>query len=193
MLLPVQLEDDAHLEHLRLHNGTIWRWNRPLLGFDDDGTPHLRIEHRVVAAGPSIVDAIANAALFYGLAEAFARELEQGAPLLPFSQAKDNFYQAARHGLQAGVIWHDSEHLGLRTLLLERLLPQAQRGLESLGVDAEEAAHYLGVMRERVTCGQNGCAWQRRWVEAHGRDLRRMTAVYRDRQRGGTPVHTWDL
>lgn len=193
VLLPMRFRTTGHLEHLRLHNGTIWRWNRPLVGFDEDGTPHLRIEHRVVPAGPTIVDSIANAAMFYGLAEAFARALEHGEPALPFSQAKDNFYQAARHGLQATVLWHGDERIGLRSLLLERLLPLAQGGLESLGLDGAEIAHYLGIVRARIETGQTGCAWQRRWVDAHGRDLRRMTAVYRDRQRSGAPVHTWGL
>ena len=62
-LLPqIMDEPPERLAHLRLHNGTIWRWNRPLIGFDDSGAPHLRIEHRVVPAGPTVSDSIANAA-----------------------------------------------------------------------------------------------------------------------------------
>lgn len=191
VLLPMHFEEQAELPHLRLHNGTIWRWNRPLVGFDNDGTPHIRIEHRVVPAGPSIVDAIANAALFYGLAESLTRELETGDPLIPFEQAKDNFYQSARHGLKAVVTWESGERVAMQSLLLDELIPKAREGLAALGLDRADAEHYLGIMNDRVQSGSNGCGWQRRLVERHGADMRGLTASYLRHQRTDRPVHEW--
>jgi hypothetical protein len=38
VLLPAVMDEPPEsLAHLRLHNGTIWRWNRPLIGFDEQG------------------------------------------------------------------------------------------------------------------------------------------------------------
>ncbi|RMG60411.1 MAG: glutamate--cysteine ligase, partial [Gammaproteobacteria bacterium] len=103
-LLPIVHDaPPERMEHLRLHNGTIWRWNRPLIGFDEHGLPHIRIEHRVMPAGPSLRDMIANAAFSYGLIEALVHAGMQ--ELLPFDRARDNFHAAARHGLRATVEW----------------------------------------------------------------------------------------
>jgi gamma-glutamyl:cysteine ligase YbdK (ATP-grasp superfamily) len=192
-LLPILFdESETLLPHLRLHNGTIWRWNRPLIGFDDAGVPHIRIEHRVVPAGPSISDSIANAALFYGLAQGLMKSgLDQQ---LPFSEAKDNFYKAARNGLRAKVIWPGSEeHISIRKLLLEELLPLAHRGLDELGIDEADSAHYLGIIRERVESGQNGSEWQRQFCALHGRDMPKLTAAMLHFQHTERPVHEWDI
>src|SRR5262245_13090632 len=95
----------AALRHLRLHNGTIWRWNRPLIGFDQDSTPHLRIEHRVLPAGPTICDMIANEALYLGLARYVALSGDDGTSDLSFADALHNFYEAVRYGLDATIVW----------------------------------------------------------------------------------------
>ncbi|MEO1131252.1 MAG: glutamate--cysteine ligase, partial [Cyanobacteria bacterium J06639_1] len=85
VLLPIQLDDDpSTFSHLRLHNGTIWRWNRPLVGFDPDSSPHLRIEHRVIPAGPTTLDTIANAAFFFGLTHALATAPDPPESQLPY-------------------------------------------------------------------------------------------------------------
>lgn len=194
VLLPMRFEPrSGTLDHLRLHNGTIWRWNRPLLGFDAQGRPHLRIEHRVLPGGPTLVDAMANAAFFYGLAAWLARERAPQGRLPPFSRAKDGFYRAARLGLKATVPWEDEIRVPLRSLILEELLARSADGLALLEVAPQEAARWLGILRERVDCGQTGSLWQRRWVEAHGRDPVRLTRAYLERQREGAPVHTWTL
>lgn len=99
VMLPLAMDDvSEQLAHLRLHNGTIWRWNRPLIGFDDDGTPHLRIEQRVMPAGPTTIDMAANMAFFYGLVESLATAEIAPESQLPFATARDNFYRAARFG-----------------------------------------------------------------------------------------------
>jgi hypothetical protein len=193
-LLPIELDDEpARLSHLRLHNGTIWRWNRPLVGFGPDGRPHLRIEHRVVAAGPTVVDEIANAALFFGLAQFLAHRTPAPELQLSFAQARDNFYAAARNGLDAQVTWLNECRLPLRRLLAEELLPMAHRGLEAFEIDREDRELYLGVIEARVRTGRNGAAWQRAYAAQHGRDMQALTAAYAARQHGGRPVHEWDL
>lgn len=191
VLLPVHLDEPRErLPHLVLHNGTVWRWNRPLVGFDDQNRCHLRVEHRVMSAGPTLADITANAAFYYGLAQALADWREPVESRLPFQQAERNFYAAARHGLAARVTW--LEHRGaLRELVLQRLLPEAARGLREAGVDPEEAEAQLGVIRSRVETGRTGAAWQRAWIERHGRDLQGLVAAYLERQADGRPVHEW--
>lgn len=193
-LLPLDLETpEAALAHLRLHNGTVWRWNRPLIGFDEDGRTHLRIEHRPLAAGPTIADMAANMAFFYGLATSLALAPEAPEQALPFASAKQNFYEAARLGLDASVDWIDGRRWSLERLVRTALITQARRGLEALGVDAAEIDRYLGIIEARVASGQTGAAWQRAFVERHGRDLPALTRAYRERSHAGAPVHTWDL
>ena len=194
ILLPMTFQEGLEqMSHVRLHNGTIWRWNRPLIGFDYDGIPHLRIEHRVVPAGPTIVDSIANAALYFGLMQALMALPEPAEQQLQFATARDNFYQAAHNSLEAHVTWLDGQRVTVRTLLLDQLLPQARHGLEMLEIDAADIDKYLGIIEARVTGGQTGTAWQRGCVARHGDDLASMTQAYRSHQDGGLPVHEWPL
>ncbi|MFA9461256.1 glutamate-cysteine ligase family protein [Thiohalorhabdus methylotrophus] len=192
VLLPVTAESEsASFFHLRLHNGTIWRWNRPLVGFDPDGTPHLRIEHRPVPAGPTVPDMVANAALFQGLMRQLAESEEPPEARLPFATARDNFYAAARSGLEARVTWLDGRTGPARTLLTETLLPQARQGLRALDCGPGETDRYLGILRDRVRTGQTGAFWQVAHAEAHGRHFGDLVAAYRERQESGRPVHDW--
>ncbi|QKT04369.1 glutamate--cysteine ligase [Ectothiorhodospiraceae bacterium 2226] len=194
VLLPVELDGPAEaLNHLRLHNGTIWRWNRPLIGFDVEGRPTLRVEHRVVPAGPTIGDAVANAAFFHGLAHALAH-LEAPPELqLPFADARDNFYAAARHGLGATVAWLRGQRLNVRELILGQLIPLARVGLEGLGIDAGDVDHSLRIVAGRVQSGRTGSAWQRAFVAAHGRDWQGLVRAYLVGQESGVPVHEWPV
>jgi len=194
VLLP-QVTDapPERLAHLRLHNGTIWRWNRPLIGFDDDATPHLRIEHRVVPAGPTISDSIANATLYFGAVQSYLGELEHPRRRLPFPVARNNFYQAAQEGLDAEVEWLDGRSSSLRQVLADDLLPRANQGLAALGIDAAETDRWLGIIADRLRIGQTGAAWQRAWVKRHGCDLTALTAAYLEHQGSGLPVHQWPL
>jgi len=179
------------MSHVRLHNGTIWRWNRPLIGFDYDGMPHLRIEHRVVPGGPTIVDMIANAALFYGLMQALMSAESVPEQLLEFSSARDNFYAAAHTGLDAHITWLAGERGTVQQLLQSQLLPLARQGLQQLEIEATDIDRYLGVIEARLQRGQTGAVWQRRYMEGHGRDLSAMTQAYRELQETQAPVHTW--
>jgi hypothetical protein len=194
VLLPTQL--DAAVEsfpHLQLHNGTIWRWIRPLVGFGQDGTPHLRIEQRVMASGPTIVDQLANAALYYGLAHYLADLREAPESMLSFEQARENFYTAATHGFEARLTWLDGRGRPAAELLLEEVIPRAREGFERMGLDAGDRDVYFDILNARVRTRQTGAAWQRAFVERHGRDFNELTAAYLHHQRRGNPVHEWKV
>lgn len=197
VLLPVLFDTPAEqLAHLRLHNGTLWRWNRPLIGFTPDATghiPHLRIEHRVVPAGPTVTDAVANAAFFYGLTWALCQQDEDPVEHLPFATARDNFYTAARHGLDAPLNWLDGQKQPAQSLIVKILLPLAAQGLADLGIDADAGRHYLGIIESRARSACNGAAWQRAYVARHGADMRALLAAYLERQNTATPVHEWTV
>lgn len=135
VLLPMVFDDDPNwLSHLRLHNGTIWRWNRPLIGLGPDGVPHLRIEHRTPAAGPSIPDTIANLAFFIGLALFYGRGDQRLEEEIPFEVAHKNFYDSARFGLNALIRWTGGQMIPMSQLILDELIPSARTGLISAGV-----------------------------------------------------------
>lgn len=189
-LLPILYDDKQTLSHLRLHNGTIWRWNRPLIGFDADGTVHFRVEHRVMSAGPSLVDMLANAAFYYGVAMVLKSECAQGRLASDFTTAKNDFYEAARYGLGAVVSW-EGEKVRIDELVLEHLLPMAKDGLGRLGLDGME--HYLDIIRERVSSGQNGAAWQLAYVKRYGEDMKQLSDAYWRHQQEGRPVHEWEI
>jgi hypothetical protein len=192
VLLPTLFPDAPEaLSHLRLHNGTIWRWNRPLVGFDEDGTLHLRVEHRVIPAGPTIADMVANAVFFFGLVEGLVTEMN--VERVPFASARDNFYDAARLGLAAHAVWFGGERWRMRRLILKHLLPLAERGLSQLGIDPQDAGHYLGIIEARAASGQTGSVWQRSFMARHPQDFAPMMRSYLDLQREGEPVHLWPL
>lgn len=176
---------------LRLHNGTIWRWNRLLVGFDPDGAPHLRIEQRVMPAGPSVIDMLANAAFYYGAVHMLARRPVKVDHALPFAAAEANFYAAAKLGLEAEFAWLDGQRLPARKALAS-LIPLARQGLEELGVTPALIDRYLDVIAARLASGQTGAIWQ---IAHHARygDLFRLTADYLEHQRSGMAVHEWGI
>ena len=193
-LVGVESCDDGaeRLPHLRMHNGTIWRWVRPLIGFDADGTPHLRIEQRVVPSGPTLTDAIANAAVFFGLMQAMVSLETPLESQIEFSVARDNFYAAAKQGLQANLKWC-GKPVTAQNLMLDELLPMARDGLLSMGVDRSEIDHFLGIIQTRVATGQTGSAWQQQRAQQLNGDLQAMTREYLYWQESGKPVHEWPL
>ncbi|MBK1672448.1 glutamate--cysteine ligase [Ectothiorhodospira shaposhnikovii] len=194
VLLPMSSDTPPErFPHLRLHNGTIWRWNRPLIGFDNEGRPHIRIEHRVLPAGPTLSDSMANTAFFYGLVEDLLTEPGGPQSLIPFAAAKDNFYQSARLGLAAVLQWRQGERVGIQNLILDELLPRARHGLQRLGLAQADSHHYLEILAERIRTGRNGARWQRDFVARHGRDMPALTRALRQHQATDEPVHQWDL
>ena len=194
VLLPVEFNaDESELKYLRMHNGTIWRWNRPLIGFDENKKPHLRIEHRVISAGPTIIDEMANAVFFCGLQEYYANIEEAPEGRLEFSDAKVNFYASAQHGLDTKIRWLDGKKIAISHLILNELLDHSQKGLEQLDVNSDLIDEYLAVIRGRVSNKQTGANWQKKFIAAHGRNAAALTETYWKNQQSGIPVHLWNI
>lgn len=181
------------LDHLRLQNGTIWRWNRPLVGWDDDGTPHFRLEQRVVPAGPTIIDSIANAAFYYGLVTYLAEDDVRPHERAQYFTTRDNFYECAKHGLDAEIRWGHQDSLPVHQVILDTFLPMAEEGLRSLNVHETDIRKYLDIIAGRARNKQNGAAWQRAFVKKHNVTMQEMLEAYILRQEAALPVHEWPL
>src|SRR5215218_10549362 len=189
------------LEELRLHQGTVWRWNRAI--YDPAGGGHLRIEMRALPAGPTITDMLANAAFLLGLTLALAPGAAEVTRRFAFQQAHHNFYRAAQFGLGAELAWPLGPSGRPRTLPVpepvRHLLPLARQGLEDAGVFADEAGQLLSVIAARAASGQTGATWQRLAMATLEPELGRRRALaamlerYLELQRTGEPVHTWPL
>jgi gamma-glutamyl:cysteine ligase YbdK (ATP-grasp superfamily) len=188
------------LAELALHNGTVYRWNRPVYAVAD-GKPHLRVENRVLPAGPTLVDVLANAAFYYGLVHELAEADPPVWAQMPFSAAWANLVAGARDGIDAVVFWPGHGHLPVADLTLRHLLPLAARGLERLAVDSADASRLLGVIEGRCLLGQNGASWQvesvhelqDRGLADRGEALRLMTQHYIGQMNAREPVHTWPV
>ncbi len=184
------------LAEMTLHNGTIYRWNRPVYAVDG-GTPHLRVENRVLPAGPTVADTMANAAFYYGLVRALAEEEQPVWHRMPFEAAADNLRSGARYGLSARIWWPGSGGVPAADLVLHRLLPKAAAGLDRWGVDAVIRDRLLGIIERRCATGRNGAVWQAETVHSIEADrataLARMTRRYREHMHTNAPVHTWPI
>jgi gamma-glutamyl:cysteine ligase YbdK (ATP-grasp superfamily) len=192
--------DIPELGELTLHNGTIYRWNRPVYAVTD-GTPHLRVENRVLPAGPTVADTLANGAFYYGLTRGLVEEERPVWSRMSFSAAEDNLHAAARHGIEAQLYWPGMGEVPVPELVLRRLLPLAHRGLERSGMDAAWREPLLGVIEQRCVTARNGAVWQKETLHhidatAHPdrhEALRRMTQLYTDYMHLNAPVHTWPV
>ena len=186
------------LEALQLHNGTVYRWNRPCYGISE-GKPHLRIECRFIPAGPSTTDEIANAAFWIGMVTGAAAEFDDIRQDIDFDDVRANFLAAARQGINAVFQWRGDRSIKGTDLIRQELLPLARSGLESVGVDAADIDHYLNVVRDRIDSGRTGAQWLVRSLAglkgqgARAERLAALTAAMANRQRGGAPVHEWSL
>ncbi|MGH3786255.1 MAG: glutamate-cysteine ligase family protein [Pseudonocardiaceae bacterium] len=185
------------LSELRLHNSTIWRWNRPVYDVAD-GVPHLRIENRVLPAGPTVIDVLANAAFFFGAMRALAK-LE--APVwnqMSFQAAQDNLYAAARLGMDSHLYWPGTGWVQPDALVLRTLLPLAHDGLRSCGMSDAARERYLSVIEQRCAKRSTGAKWQRATVQAlSSRGAERPAALagmlrgYVEHMHSNEPVHAW--
>lgn len=194
ILLPyVQANSDMNFAHLRFQNGTIWRWNRPLIGFDYDGQPHVRIEHRVVPAGPTCLDCVANIAIFAGMLRHCSDATPAVAEQLSFEKVEENFYEAARRGLNAELHWTNNRKVNVRELLQSELIPAARDALYGVPLPREEVDRFLDIIEKRVESKQTGATWQKQWIETHGRDFVGLTRAYADKQAMEHPVHEWSI
>ncbi len=187
------------LKALQLHNGTVYRWNRACYGITE-GKPHLRIENRILPSGPTVADEIANSAFWFGLVGGLATEIEDASRHMDFDDAKSNFIAAARLGLGSELTWFDGERMPADDLILSRLLPVAQKGLEESGIDSGDIDRYLSIIENRVKTRQTGAQWMldslarmKRQTESRADRLNALVAGMVERQKQGDPVHTWSL
>jgi gamma-glutamyl:cysteine ligase YbdK (ATP-grasp superfamily) len=192
--------DVPKLAELRLHNGTIYRWNRPVYDVVR-GKPHLRVENRVLPAGPTVVDILANGAFYYGLVRALADDDRPLWSRMSFAAAEENFHSCALRGLDAEVYWPGIGQVPVTELVLRRLLPLASAGLDRWEVDPAIRDRLLGVIEQRCLTGQNGASWQSATFDKLDRQgaldrhdaLREMTRRYADHMHTNEPVHTWPV
>jgi len=207
-LMPTRIEEDPlailddggipSLAALQLHNSTVYRWNRPCYGVSDS-EPHLRIECRALPSGPTVTDEVANAMFWIGSVLGVTSEFGDITPYLEFDDAKGNFLEAARDGLNATFTWANDETIGAKELVLEHLLPLARNGLAAVDIDPGDVDRYLSVIEERVRLCHTGAQWLTKSLarmKGHGTRFERLaalTAATATRQHEGTPVHKWSL
>jgi gamma-glutamyl:cysteine ligase YbdK (ATP-grasp superfamily) len=191
--------DCPQLAEMSLHNGTIYRWNRPVYAVVN-GRPHLRVENRVLPAGPSVADVVANAAFYYGLVRALAEAQRPVWTQMSFATAAENLREAARLGLDARLYWPGLGDVPAAELVLRRLLPLARTGLSRWNVSPAHADRLLGIIQQRCLTGQTGATWQVAATEAFARRgadrpeaLRQMTQRYIEHMHTNEPVHTWPV
>ncbi|WP_306216359.1 glutamate--cysteine ligase [Actinoplanes sp. RD1] len=192
--------DTPALSELRLHNGTVYRWNRPIYAVVR-GRPHLRVENRVMPAGPTVVDTVANGAFYYGLVRMLAEADRPIWTQMSFSAAEENFHSCARHGIAASVFWPGLGYVPVSELVLRRLLPLAHEGLNRWGVPQDQRERLLGIIEQRCLTGRNGATWQvdtLHHLEGEGhmdrqQALHEMLKRYLPLMHENIPVHEWDL
>lgn len=183
------------LRALRIHNGTVYNWNRPCYGRSGN-LPHLRIENRYIPSGPSVKDEIANFAFWVGLMKGMPEEYTDFYQSEPFETAKDNFYRAARTGLQTIMNWF-GKNIPAQKLILDHLLPMAAQGLSSVKVASEDIDEYLGIILKRIEKGITGAQWQinnfNNLKQSYGADssLKILTKGMYELQQTGAPLHEW--
>jgi gamma-glutamyl:cysteine ligase YbdK (ATP-grasp superfamily) len=191
--------DTPRLQELRMHNGTVYRWNRPVYDVFR-GKPHLRVENRVLPAGPTVVDILANGAFYYGLLRVLAEEDRPIWTRLSFAAAEDNFYAGARHGINAQIYWPGLGEVPATELVLRKLLPLAYQGLDRWGMDPAIRDRLLGIIEQRCTSHVNGAEWQVNTFHRIDDDkrpldrrdsLREMLGRYVEHMHSNEPVHTW--
>ncbi len=187
------------LNALRLHNGTVYRWNRACYGISDNGKPHLRIENRVIPSGPTVLDEVGNAAFFFGMMAKLSRSIDDIREHLNFADVKSNFLAAAREGIRAQQIWFDDRQMTAQELVLDILLPLAREGLAEAGIDSDDIDRYLGVVQKRVERRRTGARWQLESLEkmrgqgsAH-ECHRALTSSMIEQEQSGKPIADWEL
>lgn len=187
-----------NLSSWRMHNGTVWRWNRACYGITE-GIPSLRIEARFLPAGPTVADEMANSAFFLGLMRALPELHDDARKLLSFDDAKSNFFSAARAGLHSQLTWVDGKTHAARDLILEELLPIARHGLLSAGIDIADIDRFTGILEDRVKADMTGAKWMLDSVARMDKPakmnvrMRTLTSEMIRHQETGEPVHTWPL
>ncbi len=186
------------LKALMLHNGTVYRWNRPCYGVKDN-VPHLRIENRVLPSGPSVIDEVSNAAFYFGLMSGMSQKYPDITQVLRFSNARNNFLQSCRNGLECHFNWIDGESISAPKLIKNELLPIAENGLKSAGLDHGDIERYLSTIARRVESKQTGARWAIKSItemdkKVHPDEKVRSIVAEMDKQQTiDRPIHEWPL
>ena len=187
------------LQELRLHNGTVWRWNRPVYDLVE-GQPHVRVENRVLPAGPTVVDILANAAFYYGALRVLSEDDRPVWSKMTFPTAEENFRECARHGIEARVYWPGMGEVTVDELVLRRLLPMAAEGLQRWNVSTAVSDRLLGIIEQRAKLGRNPASWQVATVHAlesrgatRAQALTEMLHRYSEGMHANEPSHTWPI
>jgi len=209
VLLSTDVEEDAlrqiarkevpQLKALQIHNSTVYRWNRPCYGISDNGQPHLRIENRVLPAGPTTQDEMANAALWLGAMVGYAKYCSDIRAEMSWEDARDNFGKAAQFGIDSKFTWFNDRKINACDLVSQEILPIAREGLEAQNIDSTDIDRYLGIIQERAKRHRNGATWQ---IKAYTRlknqtssdeALSVLTNSILSNQEKNIPVHEWPL
>ncbi len=188
------------LRALKIHNSTVYRWNRPCYGISPNKQPHLRIENRILPSGPSLPDTMANAAFWLGLMNGMEDEVKDITNCMEFSDAKSNFFAAARFGLDTKLTWLNQQKVPPSQLIREQLLPIARHGLAKAGIDKEDISYYLDIIDARNDSGCTGSQWMlnsfgKLAKDGHTRDeiSSAITSTIFENQHKGIPVHEWEV
>lgn len=208
IILTRELEEDSldvlkqggipNLHAWRMHNGTVWRWNRACYGVMD-GKPNLRIEARFLPAGPTVADELANSAFFLGLMKSLPIVHGDVSKRMSFDDAKTNFFSAARFGLRSQLTWLDGKTHSSRDLIINELLPLARQGLLEANIDSQDVDRFTGILEERVRADITGAKWTLNSLVAMDKSvktnvrMRTLTSEMLRNQDAGTPVHEWPL
>lgn len=187
------------LSNLMTHNSTVYRWNRACYGVSPNGKPHLRIENRILPAGPTVMDEVANAAFWLGLIEGYAQEYEDISRMMSFDDTRSNFINACFSGLDSDMTWFKGQKVSVQELVSKELLPIARRGLEFRQVSSEDIDKYLSIIEERNSSGRNGSLWVINSFNRLSKEVMKdevsstLTSAMLSNQRSGLPVSRWEV
>ena len=209
VLLSSDVEEDAlkminegkipKLRALNVHNSTVYRWNRPCYGISDNGKPHLRIENRVLPAGPTVIDEMANTAFWLGLMKGMEKQYGDIRQHLGFEDVRDNFLKSCRTGIDSKFTWINDKKYTAADLTLNELLPLAKEGLKDNNINSSDIDRYMSVIEGRAKKVTTGARWMlRTYTKLHKETnqdeaLSALTAAIIQNQEGGKPVHEWEM
>lgn len=184
---------------LRMHNSTVYRWNRPCYGISENGKPHLRIENRILPSGPTTMDEIANAALWLGAMKGMDKAYEDIRNDMSYEDVRDNFFKAARTGIDSKFNWTGDSKVGATDLILEEIIPLAKSGLKTMNVNDRDIDRYMGIIEERAKLHTTGARWGLRAftalkkISSTDEALHALTSSMYEQQSKGLPIHQWQL
>lgn len=208
-LLAAEAEEDSlakikageipNLDALQVHNSTVYRWNRPCYGISDTNKPHLRIENRVIPAGPSVADETANAAFWLGAVIGLSESMDDVTQKMSFADTRDNFTKASRYGLDSKFTWYGDSKFTAKDLILNELIPLARAGLKKQNVDSGDIDRYMGILEDRLKEHATGARWQLRSFTklkeevSEDEALATITCCMVENQKAELPLQDWAL